>query len=276
MEFATFNINTFLSADRVSACETRFPRGTQIMKVPISKNELRRLEALRNYQILDSAPEREFDDVVKIASHICGVPLAKLTFVDSDQHSFKPRMDIEKSEAPQEDPFCAQTISSGNLLVVEDATADPRFADSPSVTGEPHIRFYAGAPLIDAEGNSLGALCVIDPEPRSLTDEQEKALEALARLVVSQMELRRVSHALAEALYDVRTLQGLLPICAHCHGIRNDEGYWERVEEYLGHRTEAELSHGICPKCFEKRYPEAFTSLQAQVAKKEVAEAVAS
>ncbi len=88
------------------------------------------------------------------------------------------------------------------------------------------------------------------------------------------MQLRRVSHALAEALHDVRTLQGLLPICAHCHGIRNDEGYWEKVEEYLGNRTEAELSHGICPKCFQKRYPEAFTSLQAQVADK-VVEAVA-
>jgi GAF domain-containing protein len=246
------------------------------MKVPISKSEVRRLEALRNYCILDSGPEREFDDVVKIASHICGVPLATLTFVDADRQSFKAKIGIEKSETPREDSFCAHTILSGDLLLVEDAAADPRFADSPLVTGEPHIRFYAGVPLVDAEGNKLGSLCVLDRQPHSLSDEQKKALEALARLVVSQMECRRVSYILAEALSDVRTLQGLLPICAHCHGIRNDEGYWEKVEEYLGHHTEAELSHGICPKCFQKRYPEAFTSLQAQVLEKAPAEAVAS
>ena len=246
------------------------------MKVPIPKSEIRRLEALRNYHTLDSAPEREFDDFVKLASHICGVPLATLAFADADRQWFKATISIEKSETPREDSFCAHTILSGELLYVEDATADPRFADNPSVRGEPHLRFYAGLPLVDAEGNGLGALCVRDREPRSLGDEQKKALEALARLIVAQMELRRVSHALAEALHDVRTLQGLLPICAHCHGIRNDEGYWEKVEEYLGNRTEAELSHGICPKCFQKRYPEAFTSLQAHVAEKAAAEAVAS
>jgi GAF domain-containing protein len=245
------------------------------MKVPIPKSEIRRLEALRNYHVLETTPEREFDDVVKVASHICAVPFANLVFADAGRQWFNTKPN-EESETLREDSFCAHAIESGEFLLVEDATADPRFADSPLVTGEEHIRFYAGAPLIDAEGDSLGALCVMGREPRSLSDEEGKALEALARLVVSQMQLRRVSHALAEALHDVRTLQGLLPICAHCHGIRNDEGYWEKVEEYLGHRTEAELSHGICPKCFQKRYPEAFTSLQARVAEKTTAEVVAS
>lgn len=245
------------------------------MKVPIPKSEIRRLEALRNYHVLESAPEREFDDVVKVASHICAVPFANLVFADAGRQWFNAKPS-EESETLREDSFCAHAIESGEFLLVEDATADPRFADSPLVTGEEHIRFFAGAPLIDAEGDSLGALCVMDREPRNLSDEQGKALEALARLVVSQMQLRRVSHALAEALHDVRTLQGLLPICAHCHGIRNDEGYWEKVEEYLGHHTEAELSHGICPKCFQKRYPEAFTSLQARVPEKTAAEVVAS
>ncbi len=235
------------------------------MNAPIPKNETKRLEALRNYHILDSAPEREFDDFVKLASHICCVPMATLTFVDGDRQWFKARIGIENSESPREDSFCAHTILAGNLLLVEDATTDPRFADSPLVTGEPYVRFYAGAPLMDAEGHGLGTICVLDRAPRTLNDEEKKTLEALARLVVSQMELRRVSCALAEVLSDVRTLQGLLPICADCHGIRNDEGYWEKVEEYIGHHTEAELSHGFCPKCFEKRYPEAFTGLQARV-----------
>lgn len=243
------------------------------MKVSISKSEIRRLEALRHYQILDSSPEREFDDVVKIAAQICGVPIAALTFIDGERQWFKAKIGIESSETMREDAFCAHTIQSENLMLIEDAAADPRFAENPFVVGEPYIRFYAGAPLVNGEGHALGSLCVIDREVRTLSEPQKLALEALARLVVSHMELRRVSHALAEALNDVRTLQGLLPICAHCHGIRNDQGYWERVEEYLGHRTEAELSHGICPSCFEKRYPEAFTSLQARVAQKAAAEA---
>jgi GAF domain-containing protein len=246
------------------------------MKVPIPKSEIRRLEALRNYHVLDSAPEREFDDVVKVASHICDVPFANFVLADAGRQWFHAKPGVEESETPKGDSFCAHVIKSEEFLLVEDATTDSRFADNPLVTGEDHIRFCAGAPLVDADGESLGALCVMDREPRSLSDEQRNALEALARLVVSQMQLRRVSHALAEALHDVRTLQGLLPICAHCHGIRNDEGYWEKVEEYLGNRTEAELSHGICPKCFQKRYPEAFTSLQARVAEKAEAEAVAS
>lgn len=246
------------------------------MKVPIPKSEIRRLEALRNYHVLDSAPEREFDDVVKVASHICDVPFANFVLADAGRQWFHAKPDIKESETSKGDSFCAQVIESEEFLLVEDATTDPRFADNPLVAGEDHIRFCAGAPLVDADGESLGALCVMDREPRSLRDEQRNALEALARLVVSQMQFRRVSHALAEALHDVRTLQGLLPICAHCHGIRNDEGYWEKVEEYLGNRTEAELSHGICPKCFQKRYPEAFTSLQARVAEKATAELVAS
>lgn len=247
------------------------------MKVPIPKTEIRRLEALRNYHVLDSAPEREFDDVVKVASHICAAPLANLVFAEAGRQWFHAKPDVAEPQTSEKDSFCSQVIESEEFLLIEDAANDPRFADSPLVNGEDHIRFCAGVPLVDAEGESLGALCVMDRESRTLSDQQRKALEALARLVVSQMQLRRVSHALAEALHDVRTLQGLLPICAHCHGIRNDEGYWEKVEEYLGNRTEAELSHGICPKCFQKRYPEAFTSLQARVAEKatEAAEAVA-
>jgi signal transduction protein with GAF and PtsI domain len=201
--------------------------------------------------------------------------MAALTFIDGERQWFKAKIGIEASETLREDAFCTYTMQSNDLMLVEDATTDQRFSDNPYVTGEPHIRFYAGAPLTNAEGKALGSLCVIDREPRTLSEPQEQALKALARLVVSHLELWRVSHALAEALNDVRTLQGLLPICAHCHGIRNDEGYWERVEEYLGNRTEAELSHGICPSCFQKRYPEAFTSLQAQVAQKAAEDAAA-
>jgi hypothetical protein len=141
------------------------------------------------------------------------------------------------------------------LLVVEDATADARFADNPLVTGDPKIRFYAGAPLITPEGFGLGSLCVIDRKPQKLSAERASALEKLAALVVTQLELRRVSSALAEAAANVKTLQGLLPICSHCKAIRNDKDYWESVEQYIETHTDTVLSHGICPDCAKKYWP---------------------
>ncbi len=142
------------------------------------------------------------------------------------------------------------------ILVVEDARKDPRFAENPLVTSAPDIRFYAGAPLIDGQGQGLGSLCVIDRQPRVMKHEQLHALEALARQVISQIEVRAVSSQLAAALAEVKTLSGMLPICAHCKNIRNDKGYWTAVENYIGAHTEAEFSHGICPSCMDFHFPD--------------------
>ena len=226
------------------------------MTPQLPNNEAARLEALRHYRILDSAPERSFDAITELASFICESPIALVSLVDKDRQWFKSRVGLAATETPRDFSFCAHAIVQGTLLVVEDATADKRFADNPLVTDDPHIRFYAGAPLITPEGHALGSLCVIDRKPRKLSAERASALEKLASLVVTQLELRRVSNALAEAAAHVKTLSGLLPICSYCKAIRRDNDYWQGVEMYVKDHTEAEFSHGICPDCAKQHFPE--------------------
>jgi GAF domain-containing protein len=222
------------------------------MIAPLPANETARLEALQRYRILDTAAEQAFDDLTRLASYICGTSSATLSLVDKHRQWFKSKLGVAASETPRDHAFCAHTILQTDLMIVEDALADARFADNPLVTADPHIRFYAGAPLTTPDGFALGALCAIDRRPRTLRPEQQEALAALARQAITHLELRRVSHDLSAALSNVKTLHGLLPICAYCKGIRSDEGYWQSVEAYVTAHSNAEFTHGICPDCMKK------------------------
>ena len=231
------------------------------MPFPTPENEAKRLEALHRYELLDTPPERTYDDFTQIASYICGTPIASITLIDANRQWFKARVGLDSTETPREHAFCAHTIMEEKLLLVEDATSDARFASNPFVTDAPHIRFYAGVPLIDSEGFGLGALCVIDRKPRQLSPDQLGILSALARQVVTQFEHRRVSSSLAAALSEVTLLRGFLPICAFCKGIRDDEGYWKTVEYYISRHTSAQLSHCICPDCLQSKFPEVHATM---------------
>ena len=222
------------------------------MKAPLPANEQARLAALESYRILDTAPEQAYDDIVAIATFICDTPIATVTLVDEKRQWFKSQTGLTTRAGPREHAFCAHTILDVNLMEVPDASQDTRFAKNPLVLGDPHIRFYAGAPLVTAEGLSLGSVCVIDREPRKLTDAQKSALERLAHLTMNNLELRRVSTELAAATANVKTLSGMLPICAWCKEIRDDAGYWQKVETYISEHTNAEFSHGMCPTCQAK------------------------
>lgn len=223
--------------------------------LPIPESEPARIAALRRYAILDTTPEVAFDDITRLASFVCGTPIAAMSLVDSERQWFKSKVGLAADQTSREIAFCAHAILGDEVFVVEDASEDPRFVSNPLVLGEPHIRFYAGAPLITSDGLKLGTLCAIDPKPHRLTESQSTALVALARLVVNEMELRRVSKELAQAAAALNTLHGLLPICAHCKGIRNDQGYWQRVEEYLHDHADVTFTHGICPDCVRRYFP---------------------
>jgi GAF domain-containing protein len=225
------------------------------MKAGLPENEVARLEALRQYNILDSAPEQAFDDITKIAAFICGTPIAIMSLIDRERQWFKSKIGLEDNQTPREQAFCAYTILEPKLMEVEDARTDNRFVDNALVLGAPNIRFYAGAPLLTPDGSALGSLCVIDRHPRKLSVEQKSCLETLAHFVMTTLELRRASSELARAAANVKTLSGMLPICSGCKEIRNDQGYWQQVETYLQQNTDATFSHGLCPKCSEKYFP---------------------
>jgi PAS domain S-box-containing protein len=169
------------------------------MKAPLPANEEQRLAALREYAVLDTAPESEFDELVALAAQICEAPIAVITLIDERRQWFKSRMGLSVAETSRDVAFCAHAILQSDLLIVPDALQDKRFADNPLVTSDPNIRFYAGAPLITPEGYALGTLCVLDREPRELKPEQQQALRVLSHKVMSQLELRRQGIALARA-----------------------------------------------------------------------------
>lgn len=166
------------------------------------KNEEARLAALEKYAILDTDPEAAFDDLTQLASFVCKTPMAMISLIDEERQWFKSKVGCTPTETSRDVAFCSNAIMQDDVFVVPDATKDERYRNNPMVVSEPHIRFYAGAPLITDEGYALGTLCVIDQKPRELEPEQRDALKALSRLVLAQLEFRRNLMLLKEALND--------------------------------------------------------------------------
>ena len=203
----------------------------------MSRDEPGRLAALRRYRILDTDPERAFDDLTALASHICGTPIALISLIDADRQWFKSRVGITIAETSRSVSFCTHAIQQRDLYVVPDARSNATFRDNPFVAAENGIRFYAGAPLVTPQGYALGTLCVVDKVPRTLTPEQVEALDALRRQAEAQLELRanlidleaalaerdaaeaaqrQLIGELREALDNVNKLSGLIPYCSAC------------------------------------------------------------
>lgn len=184
------------------------------MKAPVPADEDARIAELHEYHILDTGSEREYDDLVLLASQICGTPIALISLIDTHRQFFKARIGLEATETPRDVAFCAHAILQEKVMIVPDATADERFAENPLVTADPNIRFYAGAPLVTPAGHAMGTLCAIDRVPRELDDAQQKAMAALARQVVALLLLRkgreeakRASEAKSKLLANLRAEQ---------------------------------------------------------------------
>ncbi|HUJ42550.1 MAG TPA: PAS domain-containing protein [Opitutaceae bacterium] len=200
---------------------------------PVPTNESARLSALRRYRLLDTAPEEAFDGIARIASLICGTPIAVVSLVDERRQWFKATVGFETRETPREYSFCAHAINEpAEVMVVPDTRRDPRFAENPLVQNEPRVRFYAGAPLVTPDGFALGALCVVDRQPRNLTLSQQEALRVLAAQVISQFELRRAVTDLAVRL---ETAQRFVHIGDWQFDVVSNRHYWsDEVFRILG------------------------------------------
>ncbi len=172
---------------------SRTRRKHQVVQPPKPSNEAARLQALRSYNVLDTPPETAFDALTRIAAALLGTPTALVSLIDDDRQWFKARCGLDVTETPRDLSFCRYVVADDRTLVVEDALADPRFADNPLVAESPKIRFYAGVPLRTSEGYVLGTLCAIDYVPRTISAEDLQLLESLAEQVMSQLEYRRQS-----------------------------------------------------------------------------------
>ena len=157
------------------------------------ENESARLEALQAYQLLDTQSEQPFDRIVKKTARLMNMPIALVSLVDDDRQWFKAKVGIDACETSRKVSFCGHAILRPGVMIVKDALADTRFQDNPLVTGPPHIRFYAGAPLVDPYGFLLGTLCVIDVRPRELSPRQETLLMSMAGEVIELVRRREKS-----------------------------------------------------------------------------------
>ena len=168
------------------------------MTAPLSAQETLRLAKLQDYGILDTLPEALYDDITALAAHICQTPAALVSLIDGDRQWFKSKVGVEAdlNETPRSMAFCAHTIQSTEVMIVKDTLLHPEFCFNPLVTGSPFIRFYAGAPLITADGYALGSLCVLDYRPHQLDPSQIQALKVLSHQVIAQIELSYQRHQL--------------------------------------------------------------------------------
>lgn len=166
-----------------------------------------RLQDLRSYEILDTASETDFDELVELAGQICNAPISLITLLDRDRQWFKAKKGMEDESTSRDVAFCSHAILQNDVFVVEDAAADDRFSGNPFVKGEDHIRFYAGAPIVSPGGHKLGTICVIDREPKKLSEEEERALLLISKQVTKLLELRKKNMIIRQRAEEIITLK---------------------------------------------------------------------
>jgi diguanylate cyclase (GGDEF)-like protein len=215
-------------------------RGIALAPAALPANEIERLAALHAAGILDTSQDARFDAFARLAAHLAGTPMAMVSLIDSDRQWFKAAIGVELRETPRSTSFCAHAIlQPDRVMVVEDAAEDPRFADNPLVLGPPHVRFYAGAPIIDRAGHALGTLCVLDSLPRQMPEAASRALADIAQGVAAAIELRSsLESAQSAALRDPLT------------GLGNRPLFEQRLEQAIA-RARGPESHSFAVFCLD-------------------------
>jgi len=207
-------------------------------------DEAERLAALRSTKLLDSPPVERFDRFTRIARRLFGVPIALVSLVDAERQWFKSRQGLDVSETPRDISFCGHAILGGDVLVVPDATRDPRFRDNPLVTGDPNVRFYAGYPLRGPDGYRVGTLCVIDRSPRELSTDEIELLRDLGAMI--EAEIGALALATTDPLTGISNRLGFEAIAGKCLARCRRDGSnatlmsfdldgFKRINDLLGH-----------------------------------------
>ncbi|MCX6382460.1 MAG: diguanylate cyclase [Armatimonadetes bacterium] len=222
------------------------------MPAPIPTNEVLRLAALNAYHILDTPAESAFDDITWLASTICGTPISLVSLIDENRQWFKSSVGLEAKETHRDLAFCAHAILEEGVFLIPNTLEDVRFVNNALVTGEPHIRFYAGMPLVTASGYALGTLCVIDRTPRNLTSQQIEALRVLSQQVVAQMELRTNVAVLKEVTEETRVANERFRLATEA----GELGVWDYdiVTNSLVWDAKMMQFYGVTPETFSGDY----------------------
>ncbi len=232
--------------------------------------EAERIQVLREFGILDTEPEASYDQLTEMAATLCAAPVAVISLVDQERQWFKSRVGLTPAETPLDVSFCAHAIQQDSIMIIPDTIEDLRFQANALVVDGPKFRFYAGVPLITAEAQKLGTLCVLDTVPRQLSEREISFLEKLAKQVMSLLESRRIYRLrqaftneqaqqideLKSALNQFEWLDGFLTVCSSCRSIQDENKNWLSLEAYIREHSAAEFSHGICPDCRKRLYPE--------------------
>ena len=215
------------------------------MKIPeIPSNENLRLKALKEYSILDTLPEKEYDNITQLASQICGTSISSISLIDEKRQWFKSKVGLGVDETSKDISFCGHAIMEPDqIFTVKDSRLDVRFQDNPLVVGDPHVVFYTGVPLVSPEGYALGTLCVIDDKPKELNQDQLMALKALSNQVVSLFELRKSKMLLERLTNDLENrnieLEKFARVAAH--DIKSPLNNISSLTEILLHQYSNEL-----------------------------------
>lgn len=211
----------------------------------------KRLNALNSYHVLGTLPEREYDAIARLASYICQVPIAQINFIDDKRHWFKSSigMDVAGTDMPIEETFCKYTIVQDDIFEVSDTTESEPYKSADPVTGDFHMRFYAGAPLIDPDGYHIGTLCVVDHKPKKLSEEQKDALRTLSREVMSQLILRKQKTELETSLEFHKDFYTLFNTSGEIHYIASADSKIEMINDavytILGYKPEQVIGRSL-------------------------------